>query len=558
MNTTVPKKLTQLFLEKRLVTEARLADAVEAQKSQGQFFGSFLVEQGWISLDRLMEVLAEYYQIRYVRLDDTTIDPKAIASMPLKVALHYHTMPIALRDSTLTVAISNPQDVQALDDLQLALQRRYTIEPVLASNEEILRAVKAHYGVGAETVSRILTERPNAATAKGTDEEALEDIEQLASEASVVKLVNQLILEAHSRRATDIHLEPYRGKVRLRYRIDGMLHAVDIPPALRQLYPAIVSRVKVLSNLDIVERRLPQDGRASVKIGDQKLDLRISAMPTPSGQSVVIRILPNQMLLDLHDLGFHADDQKTLEMILKKPHGIIFVTGPTGSGKTTTLYACLKTINAEERKIITLEDPIEYELEGITQVHVNPAIGLTFAQGLRGMLRHDPNVMMVGEVRDAETAELAIRIALTGHLVLSTLHTNDAAGGITRLMDMGIDPYLITSSVECVIGQRLIRLLCSTCKEAATIKRDDGNQWYRSRGCKQCHQTGYHGRIAIYEFFLMAQSLKDLVLKKASADMIRRAAIELGMRPMRDAGMEKVNAGLTTLDEILRVTEEGT
>ena len=478
--------------------------------------------------------------------------------MPLKVALHYHAIPVALRDSTLTVAISNPQDVQALDDLQLALQRRYTIEPILAAHEEILRAIKAHYGVGAETVSQILIDRPNAATTKGTDEDALEDIEQLASEASVVKLVNQLILEAHSRRATDIHLEPYRGKVRLRYRVDGMLHAVDIPPALRQLYPAIVSRIKVLSNLDIVERRLPQDGRASVKIGDQKLDLRISAMPTPSGQSVVIRILPNQMLLDHHDLGFRVEDQKTLEMILQKPHGIIFVTGPTGSGKTTTLYACLKSINAEERKIITLEDPIEYELEGVTQVHVNPAIGLTFAKGLRGMLRHDPNVMMVGEVRDVETAELAIRIALTGHLVLSTLHTNDAAGGITRLMDMGIDPYLITSSVECVIGQRLVRLLCPSCKELATLKRGDGEQWYRSRGCKQCHQTGYLGRTAIYEFFLMAQPIKELVLNKASADAIRRAAVELGMRSMREAGLEKVRAGLTTLDEILRVTEEGT
>jgi len=553
MSAVTPKKLSRLFIDKGLVTEAQFADALEVQKREGRFVGAVLVEQGRMSSERLMEVLSEYYQLPYVRLEEVTVDPHAVASVPLKVALHYHVMPLATRNSTLTVAISNPQDVQVLDDLRLALQQRYAIEPVLATVEDILRAVKKYYGVGAETVNRILTERPAADTAAPA-EEAVEDIEQLASEASVMKLVNQLILEAHSRRATDIHLEPYRGKVKLRYRIDGMLHHVDLPPAIHQLFPAIVSRVKVLSNLDIVERRLPQDGRASVKVGEEKLDLRISALPTPSGQSIVIRILPNQMLLDLRELGFRDDDQKMLEMTLKKSHGLIVVTGPTGSGKTTTLYACLKTINAEERKIITIEDPIEYELEGVTQVHVNPPIGLTFAQGLRSMLRHDPNVMMVGEIRDIETAELAIRTALTGHLVLSTLHTNDAAGAITRLMDMGIDPYLVISSVECVIGQRLIRLLCASCKELIDPKRPE--QGYRRRGCKVCHQTGFHGRSAIYEFFLMSQPIKELVLQKASADAIRRTAVDAGMRTMREDGLQKVKAGVTTLDEILRVTQE--
>ena len=553
MSAVTPKKLGQLFIEKGLVTEAQFADALEAQKREGRFVGTVLVEQRRISPEHLMEVLSEYYQLPYVRLEEMTIDPRAVASVPLKIALHYQVMPLAAHNSTLKIAISNPQDVQLLDDVRLALQQRYTIEPVLATVEDILRAVKKHYGMGAETVNRILTDR-SATDLAAPQEEALEDIEQLASEASVMKLVNQLILEAHSRRATDIHLEPYRGKVKLRYRIDGMLHQVDLPPAIHQLFPAIVSRVKVLSNLDIVERRLPQDGRASVKVGEEKLDLRISALPTPSGQSIVIRILPNQMLLDLHDLGFREDDQKMLEMTLRKSHGLLVVTGPTGSGKTTTLYACVKAINAEERKIITIEDPIEYELEGVTQVHVNPSIGLTFAQGLRSMLRHDANVMMVGEIRDVETAELAIRTALTGHLVLSTLHTNDAAGAITRLMDMGIDPYLITSSVECVIGQRLIRLLCTSCKELVDAKRPD--QGYRRRGCKACHQTGFHGRSAIYEFFLMSQPIKELVLQRSSADAIRRTAIDSGMRAMREDGLEKVKAGLTTLDEILRVTQE--
>jgi type II secretory ATPase GspE/PulE/Tfp pilus assembly ATPase PilB-like protein len=554
MSAVTPKKLSQLLLDQRLVTDAQLAEALDRQKREGRFFGTILVERGWISSDRLMEVLSTYYQIPLVRLEDVTVDPRAVASIPLKIALHYQVMPLMAHNSMLRVAISNPHNVQLLDDLRLALQQRYTIEPVLATAEDILRAVKKYYGMGAETVNRILTERPAAEALASPGEEALEDIEQLASEASVMKLVNQLILEAHRRRATDIHLEPYRGKVKLRYRIDGMLHQVDLPPAIHQLFPAIVSRVKVLSNLDIVERRLPQDGRASVKVGEEKLDLRISALPTPSGQSIVIRILPNQMLLDLHDLGFREDDQKMLEMTLKKSHGLLVVTGPTGSGKTTTLYACVKAINAEERKIITIEDPIEYELEGVTQVPVSPAIGLTFAQGLRSMLRHDPNVMMVGEIRDIETAELAIRAALTGHLVLSTLHTNDAAGGITRLMDMGIDPYLITSSVECIIGQRLVRLLCASCKEPVAANHPE--QGYRRRGCKTCHQTGFHGRSAIYEFFLMSQPIKELVLQKASADAIRKTAIELGMRTMREDGLGKVKTGQTTLDEILRVTQE--
>ena len=304
------------------------------------------------------------------------------------------------------------------------------------------------------------------------------------------------------------------------------------------------------------KKRRTSAGRASVKVGDQKLDLRIAILPTPVGESVMIRILPNTMLMDLHALGFRQEDLKILETIIHKPHGLIFVTGPTGSGKTTTLYACLKTINTQERKIITIEDPIEYELEGMTQVQVNPQIGLVFAQGLRSMLRHDPNVMMVGEVRDLETAELAIRIALTGHLVLSTLHTNDATGGITRLMDMGIDPYLIASSVECIVAQRLIRLLCSACKEPVASKRPDLSQMYLGRGCKACQQTGFHGRTAIYEFFLMSQPIRDLVLQKASADAIRRAAVELGMRTMREDGWEKVKAGLTTLDEVLRTTQD--
>ena len=553
---TAMKKLTQLFVDKQLVSEDQLAEALQAQKQENRFVGSILLERGWVTPQQLMEVLSEYYQIPFVRLEETAVDQQVISKVPVKVALHFHVMPLKLRDSTLTVAIATPQDVRLLDELRLALQQRYTLEPVLATEEDILRAVKEHYGVGAETISRILADRGTPGASAGFVEEAIEDITQFATDASVVKLVNQLIIEAHNRRATDIHLEPYRETVRLRYRIDGILRDMDVPPAIRQLFPAIVSRVKVLSNLNIVERRLPQDGRASVKIGDQKLDLRISALPTPHGESVVIRILPNQMLLDLKNLGFHQEDLKLIETIVRKPYGLLFVTGPTGSGKTTTLYACLKTINSEERKIITIEDPIEYEMEGISQVQVNPAIKLTFATGLRSMLRHDPNVMMVGEVRDLETAELAIRIALTGHMVLSTLHTNDATGGITRLADMGIDPYLIVSSISCIIAQRLVRLLCPSCKVETPLSSLGGKKGYRSQGCKACSQTGFLGRSAIYELFLMSPPIQELVLKKASADAIRRAAVEMGMRTMREDGLEKVETGLTTLDEVLRVTQD--
>ena len=552
----IPNKLNQLLLGKRLVSNEQLAEALAEQEREHRFFGTVLVERGWVTSEQLMRAFSEHYRLPFVRLEETQISAEVVTKVPLRVALHYHVMPVGIRNSTLTMAIANPQDVRLLDELGLALQQRYTIEPVLATMEDILQAVKKHYGVGAETVSRILTERSAMMPPAGTQEEAIADLEELANEASVVNLVNQLILEAHNRRATDIHLEPYRDRVRLRYRVDGMLHGVDVPPAIRQLFPAIISRVKVLSNLNIVERRLPQDGRASVKVGVEKLDLRVAVLPTPVGESVVIRILPNRMLLGLQDLGFRPEDLKMLETIIRKPHGLIFVTGPTGSGKTTTLYACLKTINSEERKIITIEDPIEYELEGVTQVHVNPQIGLTFAQGLRSMLRHDPNVMMVGEVRDLDTAELSIRIALTGHLVLSTVHTNDAIGGITRLMDMGIDPYLIVSSVECIVAQRLVRLLCVACKERVRSGRSDVEWVYQNRGCKACHQTGFHGRCAIYEFFLMSQPIREQILTKASADAIRHTAIELGMRTMREDGWEKVKAGLTTLDEVLRLTQD--
>ena len=555
--TKQPSKLGQLLLKKRLLTEEQLMEAMQQQAASNRFLGAIILEKQWLTPDQLLETLSEQYRMPHVRLTtDDSVERAAVEAMPLKIALHYKIMPLALHNSTLRVAIANPQDIQLTDELRVALRDRYTIEPVLATEEDIGTAIKRFYGVGAETISELVQERQGGLRLEAVDESVIEDIEKLATDASVVKLVNQLILEAHHRRATDIHIEPYRGKVRLRYRIDGVLRNVDVPPTIRQLFPAIISRVKVLSALNIVERRLPQDGRASVKVGEEKLDLRVSILPTPSGESVVVRILPNRMLLELKDLGFYQEDYDRLAQIVAQPHGLMFVTGPTGSGKTTTLYAMMKTINTDERKIITIEDPVEYEMEGVTQVQINPQIGLTFAAGLRSMLRHDPDVMMVGEVRDFETAELAIRIALTGHLVFSTLHTNDAASGVTRLLDMGVDPYLIVSSVECFIAQRLVRVLCPHCKVEVKPDRPGLRRTYQARGCDRCQQTGFYGRTAIYELLPLSDPIKDLIMAKASGDEIWRKGIELGMRTMQQDGWEKVQRGETTVDEVLRVTQQ--
>ena len=378
--------------------------------------------------------------------------------------------------------------------------------------------------------------------------------------SEVIRLVNQILSEAISSRATDIHIEPYRDSIRIRYRIDGVLYEVSVPDEIKYLHHAIVSRIKIISNLDVVEKRLPQDGRAMVKIGNKQIDLRISVIPSLYGENVVIRILPVHLLLTLEDLGFSKQDLSAIEDIIKKPHGVIFLTGPTGSGKTTTLYACLTRLNKESVKIITIEDPIEYELGGITQIQVKPEIGLSFASVLRSVLRHDPDVMMVGEVRDLETAELAIRTSLTGHLIFSTLHTNDAPSGVTRLIDIGIEPYLVASSVNAFISQRLVRVVCSSCKEERKNTNGlpdvlKGSKIYSSKGCKECGFVGYKGRIAIYEILVIDDQLRQLIVSRASSVDIRKKAKELGLKTLYDAGMEKVKQGITTPEEVMRAVE---
>lgn len=569
----MPETIEELLVKKNLLTEDRLKQAREESQKNGEGLHQVLVKKGFVREDDLYRALSEKLKIPFIRLGKFLIAKEVIDRVPAKFAIHYKMIPIKFTRDCLTVALAEPQNIRVVDEIRMALKSQYRIEPVLATENDILAGIKKYYGVGAETIEGMVEKdaegKPSSTAVKESDNE-IDDIEKLAGDASIVKLVNQVLLEAWRKRATDIHIEPYRSKLQLRYRVDGMLYPAEVPERIRRYLPAIISRIKIMSNLNIVERRLPQDGRASVKVGPHKMDLRISILPSPYGESVVIRILPTSMLLRLEDLGLDESQRKILQELILRPYGIIFVTGPTGAGKSTTLYASLATINTPERKIITIEDPIEYEIEGITQIQVMPQIGLTFAQGLRSMLRHDPDVMMVGEVRDFETAELAIRIALTGHLVFSTLHTNDAASAVTRLLDMGIDPFLIVSSVECFIAQRLVRLICSKCKkedkrlvtpeiikeiEECQREKIKGPKMQIGEGCEECNFTGFKGRSGIHEFLVLSRPIKELIMKKASADDIKRAAVQNGMRTLRQSGWDKVVLGQTTIDEIMRVSQ---
>lgn len=571
-------KLGEILVRDNLISRDDLEVALKEQQKTSEPLAKVLIKLGYLKEEDLLPVLSKQLKIPVVDIKNVDIDDAAVKKVPAKFAWHYKIMPVKLENNILTVATSDP--LHSLNDLQLFLG--VDIKGVLAPEKETIKTIKKYYGVGAETVESIMAKQKLEQDGDSVEiREEVEDIEKMAAEASVVKLVNQIILDAHKARATDIHIEPFRGRLGLRYRIDGVLYNANVPAEMSRLFPSIISRIKIMSKLDIVERRLPQDGRAAVKISRDEFDLRISVIPTRHGESLVIRVLPTKMLFSLEKLGLKPDELKIMEGLVKKPNGIIFVTGPTGSGKTTTLYACLSKIKSSENKIITLEDPIEYEIEGVTQIQIMPEIGFTFAQGLRSVLRHDPDIMMVGEVRDYETAELAIRIALTGHLIFSTVHTNDAAGGVTRLINIGIEPFLITSSVESFIAQRLVRMICPECREedhsitdevgkmilqdidsfnrkqkaGGLINVPESLKFYKGKGCDSCNHTGYKQRSAIYEMLLINRPIKELILEKASTDKIRDRAVEQGMKTLRVSGWEKVLEGLTTPEEILRVTQ---
>lgn len=559
------ERIGQLLVQKGIVTAEELERVLLEQETSGERIGDLLVRAKALSEDVLYETLSEQAGVQYIKLKELKIDPALIEQIPAKIACHYQLVPIEATGDTITVAMSNPSDIHTIDDVKLLLKKE--IKAVLASKTDIVDAIKRYYGVGVDTIEKMAPESGQERSASIQAQET-QDLKESVDDASIINFVNQILLQAYQDRATDVHLEPYEDEFTVRFRIDGVLHDTKVPPSIKNFQQAIISRIKIMANLDISERRLPQDGRIKIRIGETEVDLRVSILPTPFGESVVIRILSADIRFGMENLGLMPKDLAILERLIKMPHGIIFVTGPTGSGKTTTLYASLSKINTRDKKIITIEDPIEYQLKGITQIQVQPKVDLTFANALRSMLRHDPDVMMVGEVRDSETAEITIRVALTGHLVFSTIHTNDAAGGVTRLIDMGIEPFLVSSAVECFIAQRLVRVICERCKyeshptkeilkELGVSGHDLSNvKIYEGKGCDACRNTGYKGRTAIYELLEMSNPVRELVLKKASADHIRRKAIELGMRTLRQDGWEKILQGVTTPSEVIRVTQQ--
>ncbi len=536
--------LGEELIRRGLATLEQLDHAIQIQKKTGEFLGQILVRFGYLSETKLVEVLADQFELPMVDPAKAVIHKNILDRVPPKVAQHYHVFPVQMVDKNLIIAIDEPPDFDELQELQAILGT--DIRLALAERHKIEEAIRKHYGVGASIVEKLTQAKKDGDdVVKKTSE--VEQTESTAGEGSIRELVNQLMIDAKKKRASDIHIEPFPDQLRVRYRVDGILEEAKMPDEIVRFHSSIISRIKIMAHLDISEHRLPQDGRIKIKVQNEELDLRVSLLPTEFGESLVIRILSPTKLLSLEKIGLSDSHLKQLKEVIVKPYGIILLTGPTGSGKTTTLYACLTGLNTIGRKIVTVEDPVEYQLNGIIQMQVHPKIGLTFARGLRHMLRHDPDVMMVGEIRDAETAEIAVRSSMTGHLVFSTLHTNDAISAVIRLADLGIPPYLVGSSLECVIAQRLVRMICPTCK------KKEGNA-FKGAGCDKCEGTGYYGRNAIHEILVLDEELKTLVSQRISASDLREAAIKKGMHNLREDGLEKVRKGLTTEAEVLRVT----
>jgi general secretion pathway protein E len=554
--------LEQLLLEQGRVSTEDLRKVKRLQQERGERLERLLLDLGFISEEDLQPLLARYLNVAIVSRKEFPAEAVPIGNLSYKYLRRAKVMPLAQSNGTLTVAMSDPADYYAIQGLQVATG--LAIEPRLARERDILEALEQAYGGGAGGDGGGGDGDAEVAFV-GEDEEDVNHLRDLASEAPVIRLVNLLINRAVESRASDIHVEPFEEQLKVRYRIDGVLHDVETPP--RRLQAAIVSRIKIMAKLNIAERRLPQDGRIKLRLMGKEIDLRVSTLPTLYGESVVLRILDRSSIsVKLETLGFPEDTLKEFEQIIERPYGMILVTGPTGSGKTTTLYGALDKINSPDKKIITIEDPVEYQLFGVNQIHVKPSIGLTFAAGLRSIVRQDPDVIMVGEIRDAETAEIAIQSALTGHLVFSTLHTNDAAGAVARLLEMGVESYLLASSLLGVLAQRLVRRVCRKCMEPAEMPQElwreiggrEGEPMRAviGRGCEECAGTGYRGRAGIYEFLPVSDQIKPLILERASAGTIKESAVQQGMRTLRDDGWRAVRAGLTTVAEVVRVSQD--
>lgn len=548
-----------LLIKKGMITQDQVERAKHEVKRTGLTIENALERLGFITENDIANIKAQALGVPFMDLSGYIIDSALIKLVPEKLAKRFKAVPLFKIGSSLTVAMTDPKDIIALDELR-KVSKMDTIEPVLATEKGIQRIFDSYYGVAGsiDEIVKLLDKDLGGDTVVARKDM----LKEAAEEAPVIKLVNVMILEAVKDRASDIHIEPEEEILRVRYRIDGILHEVNTLP--KKLHRAIASRVKILSQLDIAESRKPQDGRIRLRIEDRNLDIRVSTFPTIHGENIVMRLLDRaSVLLGLSDLGLAKNELVEFEKLIKRPNGIILVTGPTGCGKTTTLYAALTTINSMDKNIITIEDPVEYELPLIRQTSINPKAGITFANGLRSILRQDPDVIMVGEIRDKDTVEISIQAALTGHMVLSTLHTNDAPSALTRLVDMGVEPFLISSSIIGVVAQRLVRKICEKCKEKYTpedavlkdLEIQEKVSFYRGKGCNKCKKTGYAGRIGIYEFFMISDEIKKMVNSKASVDEIRKKAIEGGMKTLRADGLEKVKQGITTADDVLRVTE---
>lgn len=527
-----------------------------------------LLQTGQFTEEQLLRTLADEFQYAYYEsLDGYASSKEFLSRFPPRILLERQIAPIQVENGTIHAVISDPFDLTGVEELRLLTDCDFEI--ALAPHTEISRFVKKYLGLGADTIQTMMDEAQENGLQFLTriEDEDLDLSSDAAEGASIIRFVNQILTEAIEMRATDVHIEPFEDELQVRYRIDGVLQSATIPLSVKQFQSAIVSRIKILSHLDIAEKRIPQDGRIKVVLSGREVDIRVSIIPMLHGEAVVLRLLDcSSVLLGLEKIGMGPQDQAIFEETIKRPHGIILVTGPTGSGKTTTLYAALARINDIERKIVTIEDPIEYQLHGINQIQVSNKTGLSFARGLRSILRHDPDVILVGEIRDLETAEIAVQASLTGHLVFSTLHTNDAAGALTRLVDMGIEPYLVASSLESVIAQRLVRLICEDCKEPLTAHEMDSlrqrygdmipETLYRGRGCNICQQTGYVGRAGIFEQMVVTEEIRALLLRNADSRDIRRQATKEGMRNLRQDVMRYLHSGRTTIEEVFRVTKD--
>jgi type II secretion system protein E len=550
--------IAEVLLEKGLITPDHLTAAMDLRKKEGVRLDRALVRLGCIGEEDVLKVMSEQLAVPMVDLNEVEIDVETLKSLPPRLVHRKGIIPVKRDNGTLTVATSDPFDLYAFDEIRLLTGLE--IQPALAPEEDIQKVIKAQFGVGGETLDEMMStddlevvEDPSAET---------DDLLEMAQEASVIKLVNEVFLEAIHERASDIHIEPFEKGLSIRYRIDGVLHDASVPTTVSRFQNAIISRVKIMSSLNIAEKRLPQDGRIKLQAGGRQIDVRVSVIPMLFGEGIVMRLLDKaKVLFTLPELGMAEDTFATFQDLISRPHGIVLETGPTGCGKTTTLYAALQAIVSPEIKVLTVEDPVEYHLDGVNQIQVIPKIGMTFARGLRAILRHDPDVVMIGEIRDLETAEAAIQAALTGHLVFSTLHTNDACSAATRLLDMGIEPFLVTSTVAAAMAQRLVRTICPGCKESykpdldrlpRDFQLEKGEVLYRGSGCRKCRGTGYRGRTGMFELMVADDDVREKIMARAPSSEIIKVAKANGLRLIREDGWLKVRAGITTPEEVIK------